>query len=206
MKKADTIINFVLDESGSMEGIRDSVISGFNEYVNGLKKQKTKSYLTLTKFDSNGIRIPYSMVDVKEVRKLTKKGYQPNAMTPLYDAVVETVEKMAKKVKSNQKAIVVIMTDGEENSSRKHDERCLRSLIEKLQKKDNWTFVYMGANQDSWGVASNLGFHRGNVMDWEATRGGTKQVFASTMRSAETYAASADLSTKSYFQGGKNDS
>lgn len=89
-----TLINFILDESGSMQDIKESTISGFNEYVGSLKRQKKQKYLfTLTKFDSTGIRIPYIARDIKKVPKLNSDTYQPGQNTPLYD-IVTTIANM----------------------------------------------------------------------------------------------------------------
>ena len=175
--KVTTVVNFILDESGSMEPIKEATIAGFNKYLKGLKQQKEKFLFTLTKFDSTGLRTPYLMTDVKKVEPLDNVTYSPGANTPLYDAVVETVEKVAAEITGDQAVLVAIMSDGEENSSVKHDEKCLQELIQKLEKRGNWTFVFMGANQDSWATASNWGIAKGNIANWQATRQGTGEVF-----------------------------
>lgn len=181
MKNFTTVVNFILDETGSMGSIKNETISGFNEYINGLKKNKKgKILFTLTKFDSEGLRTPYLLTDIAKVEPLSEKTYQPGSMTPLYDAVVETVEKVADKIKVNEASLVIIMTDGEENASKKHNERCLRDLIEKLQGKGNWTFAFLGANQNSWATARNWGIPMGNISNWQATSQGTQDVFRSS--------------------------
>lgn len=179
--KLPTIISFILDRSGSMETIRGSVISGFNEYINGLKlgKDTKKALFSLTTFDTDGIDTPYVLTPVSLVKDLTKKTFVPRSGTPLYDAVVNAVEKLSDSVEPNQPVIVAIMTDGEENSSREHTQECMRDLVQELKKKGNYTFVFMGANQDSWSNARNLGFDMGNVVDFAASELGTKNVMRS---------------------------
>lgn len=181
MKNLTSIVNFILDETGSMGSIKDATINGFNEYINGLKKNKKgKILFTLTKFDSEGLRTPYVLTDISRVELLSEKTYQPGSMTPLYDAVVETVEKVADKIKDNEASLVIVMTDGEENASKKHNEKCLHDLIGKLQKKGNWTFAFLGANQDSWATAKNWGIPMGNISNWQATPQGTQSAFRSS--------------------------
>jgi hypothetical protein len=207
-RKPKQVICFILDKSGSMETIQDQAISGFNEYINTLKAQNVDANFTLTLFDTQSIDTPYDNISLRNVHALNKDIYRPNAGTPLYDAVVETVEKLedrVSKIKGKAAVSVVIMTDGEENSSRKHNEKCLRDLVDKLTKKGNWTFAYMGANQDAWSNAARFGIGMGNTLSWNSTIKGTNIAFnalASSsaqwmMRSASGVESS--LSTKNFF-------
>lgn len=182
--KEKTILNFILDESGSMSSIKSSVISGFNEYVQGLRKGNFS--FTLTKFDSMGIRIPYVAKDIKDVEDLTEETYLPGQMTPLYDAVCRTIKEVEKKVK-DQPVLIAIMTDGQENDSQEFTQKDLSEMIKRLQKKGNWTFVFMGANQDSWATARQWGISRGNTMDWQATHQGTQSAFHAMAASTVNY-------------------
>ncbi len=206
--KLPTIISFILDRSGSMESIRKSVIDGFNEYIGGLKASKDTqdALFTLTTFDSTSIDTLCSLVPVKKVKLLNTETFVPRHWTPLYDAVVDTVEKLAENIKEKQPVIVAIMTDGEENSSREHTQECMRELVEELKKKGNYTFVFMGANQDSWANASKLGFDYGNVIDFAATPTGTQNVMRSLSNATAMYcsavadaSAGAQLKSSNFF-------
>ncbi len=210
-KKVSTLVHFILDQSGSMGSILNPTITGFNEYLNGLKTSKNKFRFSLTLFDSQKTEQRYVNVPVGEVKPLNTETFLPGAMTPLYDAVIESVESLhAGLKKSKDPVIVAIMTDGEENSSTKHTEKCLKDLVEKLQNKGNWTFVYMGANQDAWANAQKYGIHAGNTMSWNSTTTGTADAFRGMAMSTANYAASlnngGDYSVKSFFEdkkGGK---
>jgi len=193
-KKIETLVQVILDKSGSMESVLDSTISGFNEYLTTLKKTQGNMRFSLTLFDTDSIDTPYVNVPVKNVKPLNKDTYIPKAMTPLYDAVVNSVEELYKSVQDKKMAVVVvIMTDGEENSSKQHDEKCVRELVEKLQKKGNWTFTYMGANQDAWANAAKYGIAAGNTMSWASNNVGTMNAFRSLGGSSVAYAASMQL-------------
>ena len=196
--KIPTIINFILDRSGSMDSIRKDVIGGFNSYIKGLQKSKDadKTLFTLTTFDSMSIETPYLAVPIKEIKKMTEKDFEPRASTPLYDAVVNTVEKLSEKVEKNQPILVVIMTDGEENASTEHNQDCLKDLVEKLKIKGNWTFVFMGANQDSWGNASQYGLSMGNTTNWESSSVGTKNAFRSLANSSVMFMSAVNDDSK----------
>ena len=94
-KAAETLVHFVLDETGSMSSVRDATIDGFNEYVNGLRADKNGKYwMSLTKFDSRGIVPVYTDLPIKEVPDLNHDTYCPCSMTNLNDAIGETVTKM----------------------------------------------------------------------------------------------------------------
>ena len=209
--KLPTIISFILDRSGSMETIRKNVISGFNEYINGLKKSKEKKNIlfSLTTFDTIGIERLYVVEPILKVEPLSNRNYQPRAGTPLYDAAVNTIEDLAEKVEEGQPVLVVIMTDGEENSSVEHNEGCFKDLVEQLKARGNWTFVFMGANQDAWANAAKFGMDLGNTMQWASTSAGTAKAFRGLAQSSVNYVAmmasaddKAQLNTNQFFNKG----
>lgn len=205
-----TIVNFILDKSGSMASIEKDVIGGFNSYIKELKEGKNSKDIlfTLTLFDTVSIDTPYLLTPIKDVQPLNSKTYRPNGGTPLYDAAVETIENIADRVdemKGRKAVVVTIMTDGEENSSVKHDQDCLKDLIEKLEKRGNWTFTFMGANQDAWNTANKFGIAAGNTMSWEASSLGSTNALRSLAQNTVMYAMSAGGGgaggTKAFFSG-----
>lgn len=191
-KKITTIVNFILDESGSMNAIKKQTIDGFNEYINGLKKQKANVLFTLTTFETGRIEQKFIAKPIKEVEPLTDKTYNPGGGTPLYDAAVTTMEKVAAEVEKMEETpavLVVMMTDGEENASTEYDEHCLKDLIQELEKKGNYTFVYMGANQDAWANAQKFGISKGNTYSWDATPMGAINSMQDLTRGTKIYAS-----------------
>ena len=148
-----------------------------------------KFFLTL--FDSESIERPYEGTSIKEVEPLTNKTYRPFGMTPLYDSVVSTIKRMELVADDlpNTAISVVIMTDGAENSSREYNEQDLSDLIRRLTKKGNWTFAYMGANQDSWATAAKLGIQHNNVLSWESNLRGTTKAFNKLANASVMYAS-----------------
>ena len=155
-------VSFVLDETGSMEVCRQATISGFNEYVQELQKKSSGIKMTLTLFNSDKTEVRYSDVVVKEVKPLTRETYSPAGMTPLYDAIGLTIKKIGDKKAGT---LVVIMTDGEENASKEFTREKIFDLI-KQKEADGWTFVYLGANHDSWTAGQAIGLHKGNTMNY----------------------------------------
>lgn len=198
-KTKETLVVFILDKSGSMGSVRDATISGFNEYVDSLKKQKEVSYrMSLTLFDTTYTKRATSE-PLKDIEPLTAKNYVPDGMTALYDAVMRTISDTEKKVKKGEKVLCVMMTDGEENSSKEYTDKDLKTKVKELEKSGNWSFVYLGANQDAWAAGQKFGMQAGNVAAFVATSGGIQQTMQTMAANTRAYSAQATMQTQSFF-------
>jgi len=187
MKKTKVHVHFILDKSGSMMSVWMETIKSYNDYISKLKKDKKNEYIfSLTLFNT-GVKQQYKNVKLEKVVKLDKEVYYPDGFTALYDAVCSTL-KNAKKDKDNH--LVIILTDGMENSSLKYDEKDLIQIMNDLKKTKKWNFVYLGANQDSWKVASKWGFNKDNVVVFHTTTNGMAVVSESLSTSTSSYASS----------------
>jgi len=197
-KVQETLVNFILDKSGSMGSIQESTISGFNEYLNTLKKDGNKYSFSLTLFDTVVDKViinePISKVD-----EMSPKTYRPDGMTALYDSACQTIDAVEKTLKDNQKVLIVIMTDGQENSSKEFTQKDLRDRVQRLEKTGKWTFVFLGANQDSYQTASAFGIGQMNTVNYAASDTGMKNVMRTMASNTAFYAASANLSTQDFF-------
>lgn len=198
----ELIINMVLDESGSMGSVKDSTISAMNEYLESLKEKKTKGSMSLTLFATE-VKNPYTGIPLKDVPKLTPETYQPDGMTALYDAVCKTISDTEKKAGEKRPVLFIIMTDGQENSSREYTHKDMQSMISRLEGKKNWTFVFLGANQDSYAVAQQYGLkNMQNVVNYSNTSQGIKVAMRSTADATSFYAAGLSpqsMSSDSFF-------
>lgn len=174
------LINFVLDKSGSMEAIRSATISGFNEFKNDQTRESGEALLTLTLFDT-GFRTVCEAVPLREVPDLDLQSYQPGGMTALYDAIGYTMRIADEYVAAHNphQVLFVIMTDGEENSSREFSRDRIFRMIEERRARAEYEFVYLGANQDSYRVASSMGVADGHAIDFD---GGSPFATAETMK------------------------
>ncbi len=169
-KKLTTVVNFVLDETGSMEIVKQATISGFNEYLTTLRQQPGKVLLTLTKFNSGKIETLYRAAPIADVKDLDADTYRPSNGTPLYDAVAQTIhetEKALTGMKGKPNVLCIIMTDGEENSSKEYSREKLFALI-KAKESEGWTFAYLGANRDAWEVGASIGVPMASVASYNA--------------------------------------
>ena len=168
-----TLIAVIIDESGSMSGQTDATIAGFNEFVLGQKSAKDvgAAYLTLVKFDAPLVKTVYESLPITEVPNLNRETYSPGGVTYLMDAIGETLESIdktlhARKKKERPAVIVLIMTDGEENQSRKFNKDMIKELVGKAEAAE-WTFMFMGANIDSFTAGAAFGMRANNTVNYD---------------------------------------
>jgi uncharacterized protein YegL len=202
-KKPATIVSVVLDMSGSMMSVWEPTLSGINEYINQLKNDGNRYRLSLTVFDTEFEKL-YVATPIADVKEITKEQYKPRGMTALYDAVCKTIADIEVEAGDKTPVLFVIMTDGQENSSKEYTQVQMKAVIERLEKQGNWTFVFMGANQDSYATAAVYGVQNAaNVVNYHASAAGTKAAFSTLTRSTKNYAmnmsASAENATASFF-------
>lgn len=139
-----------LDRSGSMQGERwTHAIDSINEYINGLKKEKIEGEVNVTAFDTNGTAV--RLVELVEGQSiayyepLTHDAATPSGMTPLFDAAANVMDRALEN--NAERTVVVIMTDGEENSSKEYNQAKIKEKV-KLLEKLKWEVVFLGANFD----------------------------------------------------------
>lgn len=185
-KVSNLFVNFVLDETGSMLSCEQATISGFNEYAQTLKAKAKNVLFSLLKFNSTKMEATYCGVPISKVAPLTNVSYRPQGLTPLYDAIAHSI-KGAETAAQAKDVLCVIMTDGEENASHELSREKLLDLIQRKEKQ-GWTFVYLGANQDSWAVGQSIGLKRGNVINFGTAKVGETMSYMASNTVA--YAAS----------------
>lgn len=181
-------VSLILDKSGSMSDVREKTISGVNEYFQTLKNDANTDYtVDLVLFDDSSKQV-YRNRPLSEVKALSNEDYVPNHGTALYDAACDTL--LAREAGEATKWIVVIMTDGEENSSKKYSEQQFADYV-KLLKGTGWVqFVFLGANQDSFAKAQKWNFNHSSIANFNATPRGIEKNF---MMAASATMSSANL-------------
>jgi uncharacterized protein YegL len=187
--KQRVLVNVILDKSGSMASKLKDVIEGFNAYVDGLSQEDKVEYLfSLTLFDTlvahRAVAIP-----LKKVQKLDTKSYQPGGNTALNDAIGITIRKVDANHPRVDKVVTVIMTDGEENSSREWTHDAVKGLISQKESEGTWTFVFLGAAPDAWDQGRGYGIPAANVAYYDADN--YRAVLACTARGTNHFASSA---------------
>jgi uncharacterized protein YegL len=196
-QKQRVLVNVILDKSGSMASKQNDVIHGFNAYVDGLDKEDKVDYLfSLTLFDT---RVAYrdEALPLAQIKKLDDRSYVPGGNTALNDAIGITVRKVDAERPQVDKIVTVIMTDGEENSSREWTHDAVRALIDQKEKEGNWTFVFLGAAPDAWDQGKSLGIAAANVARYDASH--YRDVFACAAVGTNALSASAARRSSNLF-------
>ena len=181
----------ILDESGSMESIKKATIDGFNELIQSIKHTIKESpeiaqYVNLFSFNGAGIKEQLKLTKAEHLNFLSDKKYKPDHMTPLYDAIGFSVNKLRAAIDQevDYSVLVTILTDGEENASKEYSFDAVASLIGNLKTK-GWVFTYIGANHDVAATAVSLNIN--NHMHFHANDVDTKKMFDKNTTSRNRY-------------------
>ncbi|MBQ8852960.1 MAG: VWA domain-containing protein [Alistipes sp.] len=167
----------IIDESGSMQSIKTAAIDSVNETIQTIRSAQKKHenqehFVSLVTFNDD-VKTVYECVPVDEVKELSSETYQPNGWTALYDAMGISLNALLPKVAENDKVLVTVVTDGEENASKEYSGKAIKALVDELKAK-GWVFAYIGANQDVEAVAATISIT--NVMHFEASDCGMKKL------------------------------
>ena len=175
-KPKDVELVFILDRSGSMGGLESDTIGGYNSMLSKQKKEKTGKVSVTTVLFDDQYELLYNQVPIEKVSPMTEEEYYVRGSTALLDAIGKTVM----QVKANQdkkeikdKVLFVIITDGMENASREYRADQIKKLIEERKEKDNWEFLFLGANIDAIGAAQNIGIDSSRAVRFKSDKKGT---------------------------------
>ena len=200
-----TQIHFVLDRSGSMWEIIGDTIGGFNTFLQAQQNdQNGECFMNLYQFDHE-YQVTYQNVPVKEAELLNKESYVPRGQTALLDAIGCTISCVKVDGQTDTKNIVVILTDGHENSSKEFNYKTISKMIEEKEKA-GWEFVFLGANQDAIKTAAGLGIKKNSAMTYAQTPQNMRACFSglsnaiSRARSGETESISFTQEERSMSQ------
>ena len=186
-----TELVFILDRSGSMGGMESDTIGGFNSMIAKQQKEEGDALVSTILF-ANDSEVIHDRIAISEVPKMTEKEYSVGGCTALLDAMggairhISKIHKYIRKEDIPQHTMFVITTDGMENASRKYTADKVRKMVEE-KKEEGWEFLFLGANIDAIGAASQIGidedravrFHNdsmGSAVNYEAVCGAVSAV------------------------------
>lgn len=195
MNKELTEIIFLLDRSGSMYGLEEDTIGGYNSFLKSQKELGDNVIITTILFDDK-YEILYNGVNIDEAC-LNDEDYYVRGGTALLDAIAKTillVNERRKKIRINkdlkndkeklaeidniksrvdgEKVIFVITTDGMENSSYEFSREKVNEMVSEQENKYGWQFLYFGANVDIEEEADSIGIDEDSRFEFEATSEG----------------------------------
>ncbi|WAW14591.1 vWA domain-containing protein [Peptostreptococcus equinus] len=182
MGKGLTEIVYILDRSGSMKGLEQDTIGGFNSMIKKQKKIGEKAYVSTVLFDDE-CEVLHDRVAIDKIKKMTHKQYYVRGCTALLDAVggaihnIASVHKYARDDDRPNKTIFIITTDGMENASTNYSYKKVQRMIKHQQKKFGWEFIFVGANIDAYDEARRFGIKKERAINYVHDELGTANVY-----------------------------
>jgi hypothetical protein len=173
--KPHTLYHIILDRSGSMDDCLEPTISGFKEQIQTVQSLSQKYpdqeiTIGLTMFNHE-IHHLYFNREPEKAEALTTKTYVPNGNTALYDAIFKTCSRIESGIneinrQEDTTVVVVILTDGYENSSQTAQLSDVKELIQRLEATGRWKFNFLGATLDAVEVAQSMNINRKHSMSF----------------------------------------
>lgn len=178
-----TEIVFILDASGSMDGLEGDTIGGVNAILKEQKKCEEGDIVYVSTVIFNTVsKVVHDRAKIEDVALMTSQDYIVGGWTALYDAVgsairhISNVHKYARKEDVPGKTTFVIMTDGMENASRHYTEKKVKAMLEEKQAL-GWEFVFLAANIDAAETAADIGISPDRAVDWNADKEGVDVLY-----------------------------
>jgi len=197
MTKSDrSDITILLDRSGSMASVKSDVEGGFARLLDEQRRIPGECYLTLVQFDSQGIEPVYTARPIREAPPVV---LHPRGMTPLLDAVGQTIEATGERLAGMPeperpgRVLFVIITDGLENASRQFTKAQVTRLVEQQRRQYSWQFIYLGANVDAFGEAGAMGITQSHAAHCVASPLGVADMFAMASHKLAEHRGGRDL-------------
>ena len=173
MQNELTELVFILDKSGSMSGLEDDTIGGFNAMLAKQQKEAGQAIITTVLFDDK-YELLHDRININGIRPITDKEYCIGGSTALLDAVGKTIHKIGNAQKHTSedqragKVVFVITTDGMENASREYTYDKIKQMIEHQKARYDWEFIFLGANIDAVSTAAKFGIHADRAANYHA--------------------------------------
>ena len=179
MKKNLTELVYILDKSGSMQGLEKDTIGGYNAMLAQQRTVEGDCVITTVLFD-NQYQLLHDRIDIRAVRPLTQREYFVGGSTALLDAIGKTIDKIHTAQKNTaedyraERVLFVIITDGAENASRRYSSMEVKKMITRQKEKYGWEFLFLGANIDAVETAAGFGIGADRAVNYRADSQGTQ--------------------------------
>ena len=192
-----TELVFILDRSGSMAGLEEDVIGGFNSMIDKQKAEPGACYVTTLLFDHEIVTL-HDRVPLEDIEPLTDNDYSVRGCTALIDAIgtavtrIDNIHKYLRPEDKPSSVMFVITTDGLENASKEYSSDKVKKMIEK-KKELGWEFLFIGANIDAVETAKHFGIAEDRAVNYHADKTGTSAVFSAIGKAVGAMRRSAPL-------------
>lgn len=163
-----TVIQAIIDRSGSMESIRSDAEGGFNAFIADQRTQPGECRVSLVQFDHE-YEVVYEDTSIADVPRLR---IAPRGRTAMLDAIGHAITSLGVRLanlpedKRPGTVLVCIVTDGLENASREFNYDVIKTMITHQEQVYSWTFLYLGADQDAIAQGSRMGIDASRALSY----------------------------------------
>ena len=177
-----THLEFILDSSGSMEHLARETISGVNSLIAKHREAEGEATIGISNFNYSRWRTRF-LTRVKDIMPITPLDYRPAGGTALLDAMATAIDELGKDLLARperdrpSKVIVVVITDGQENSSFLTAYEDVKTRVEHQTRRYGWEFMFLGANMDAFAEGGKLGISPQTTAFYNATPVGTRDAY-----------------------------
>lgn len=180
METSTTHYLFILDKSGSMANCWNETLDALGHQYqlieqHCLKHPEQPVRASLVYFNVRSQRAFWN-IDGTELSQQPFRFGHPAGGTALMDAIGLSIHQLQVRMKPQDDAIVIMLTDGEENSSKLYSFRQISEFMEQLTATGKWTFTLLGADVDAFAaIGSKLRMRPSQVFMYEKSQ--TKEAF-----------------------------
>jgi hypothetical protein len=154
----NTEILCLIDRSGSMSSMINESVAGYNNFIDSQRKLEGSARVTLAIFD-NRFEYVLKAEPLSTTKNITKAQVEPRGMTALRDSLGKLIVTESQRISTEEwadKVIVVVLTDGGDNSSKEYDQVSIKALVQSYTTR-GWEFIFLGANINAYSQGSALG-------------------------------------------------
>lgn len=179
MKTNSLELVFVIDRSGSMAGLEHDTIGGFNGMIQKQRALEGAVFVSTVLFDDR-FEVIHDRRSIESVNPLTTREYYVRGSTALLDAIgrsirhIRNIRDRQTPAERTDKVLFVITTDGMENASHEFSADYVKLLVERMQDKEQWEFLFLGANIDAIAVGERVGIRASRSANFKADRQGVQ--------------------------------
>ena len=198
MKKNLTEMVFILDKSGSMAGLEEDTIGGFNSMIERQRNEPGEAMVSTVLF-SNESTVIHDRMDIRKVEPLNSRQYYVGGCTALIDAIgcairhIGNVHKYAREEDRPEHTVFIITTDGMENASHRYSSDEVKKMVKRQREKYGWEFLFLGANIDAVETAGKYGIAPNRAVRFHNDRKGVKLNYEAVNRTVGCMRMSAPI-------------
>ena len=186
-------VTLLVDRSASMEDLRLATVDGLNTFIAQHGPEPTTRLRVVEFGTGTDGRLELTLLYSNRVypgvasRALRKLDYRPRGDTPLLAAVLRAINQLEPDVRPQDRALIVIQTDGADNASPGITVEMVRARIEEKRSLGNWTFAYLGAELDAWRVAEDLRVGALNSLSYATSAQGVRNAYQVTAEATKRW-------------------